>query len=94
MGEAAEWAVISLGKDGLWFGSEDRNGLKLGKKEIWVEELSRNVAVGNSKEGPPPAESAFHTALGGFVPPDPSLASLYLPSPCFRFLLFLFLGDM
>lgn len=100
LGEAAEWAVISLGKDGLWFGSEDRNGLKLGKKEIWVEELV-NVAVrGTVRKVSTSRVCFFHTALGGSsfsTPPSPppphisvSLSAISLfPFPCF-----LFLGDM
>lgn len=95
-GRQQSGAVISLGKDGLWFGSEDRNGLKLGKKEIRVEELADAAVRGTLRKVSTGRVCFFHTALGGSSfstppsPPPPSLAFLYLPSPCFCFPAFYF----
>lgn len=99
-GRQQSGAVISLGKDGLWFGSEDRNGLKLGKKEIRVEELADAAVRGTLRKVSTGRVCFFHTALAGSSfstppsPPPPLISVSLSAISLFLFPCFLFLGDV
>lgn len=103
-------AVISSGKGGFHFGKEQRSGLKLGKRWIWVEELV-NVAVRGTVRKDSTRQSLLfpHSTWGGVhsvpgsistpttpyqPPPHPPISISLFAISLFLFLCFLFLDDV